>query len=153
MSRWDILADELNTDPLGRGYAGMTDAQAADDINTEYRQVNYPIDVDRLNLAVRESLKWTQYRERADLQTVAGTYDNPYMREFMDIFLTVSTSTPIDLTSDYMTQVINGMEGEGSMGPVAAQQLREYGIQTVSRGTELEIGVVNEGDVAYSRSL
>lgn len=30
------LADELNNDPLGRGYAGMTDAQAVIDINTAY---------------------------------------------------------------------------------------------------------------------
>lgn len=153
MSRFQTLADELNDDPLGRGYSGMTDAQAAADINTKYRDVNYPIDVDQLNLAIRESFKWTNYREKADLQTVEGTYDNQYMREFMDIFLTVSTSTPIDLQSAYMTQVINGMESEASMGPAAAAQLRVYGEQTVSRGTELEIGIVSEGDVQYARSL
>ena len=153
MSRFTILADELNNDPLGRGYAGMNDAAAAADINSVYRDVNYPVDVDQLNLAIRESLKWTQYRERADLQTVEGTYDNQAMREFMDIFLTVSTATPIDLQSAYMTYVINAMESEGSMGPAAAQELREYGIQTVSRGTELEIGTVTEGDVQYARTL
>jgi hypothetical protein len=31
------LATELTDDPLGRGYAGMTDQEAADDLNTEYR--------------------------------------------------------------------------------------------------------------------
>lgn len=31
------LAAELTTDPLGRGYSGMTDQQAADDLNTLYR--------------------------------------------------------------------------------------------------------------------
>lgn len=31
------LATELSTDPLGRGYSGMTDQQAADDLNTAYR--------------------------------------------------------------------------------------------------------------------
>ena len=160
MSRWDILADELNTDPLGRGYAGMNDAQAAADINTEYRQVNYPVSVAGLELAIRESLKWTQYQERAELQTVAGTYDNPAMKEFMDIFFTTSLATggagsagQIDMQSPYMSGLINRMEAEGSMGAVAAQELREYGIQTVSRGTELEIGTVTEGDVQYARTL
>lgn len=32
-----ILADELATDPLTRGYAGMDDLQAANDLNTVYR--------------------------------------------------------------------------------------------------------------------
>ena len=31
------LKDELVNDPLGRGYAGMTDQAAADDLNTAYR--------------------------------------------------------------------------------------------------------------------
>ena len=32
-----ILRDELSVDPLGRGYAGFSDQQAADDLNTVYR--------------------------------------------------------------------------------------------------------------------
>ncbi len=32
-----ILANELNTDPLGRGYSAMTDKEAAADMNTLYR--------------------------------------------------------------------------------------------------------------------
>lgn len=32
------LADELANDPLARGYAGMTDQQAADDLNSLYRE-------------------------------------------------------------------------------------------------------------------
>ena len=34
------IRDELLTDPLVRGYAGMTDQQAADDLNTSYRTRN-----------------------------------------------------------------------------------------------------------------
>lgn len=33
------LKVELVSDPLGRGYAGMSDQEAADDLNTAYRQV------------------------------------------------------------------------------------------------------------------
>ena len=36
-AREQILIDELTNDPLGRGYSGMTDKQAAADLNTEYR--------------------------------------------------------------------------------------------------------------------
>jgi hypothetical protein len=45
------------------------------------------------------------------------------------------------------------MEAEGSIGSQAADILRNYGVQTVSRGTELEIGNVTEGDVTYARTL
>ncbi len=34
------LKTELTDDPLTRGYAGMTDSQAADDLNTSYRSRN-----------------------------------------------------------------------------------------------------------------
>ncbi|GAG32022.1 unnamed protein product, partial [marine sediment metagenome] len=80
------LKTELDVDPLGRGYAGMNDKEATDDINTKYRDKNYPILLDAVNYAIRENGKWTEYRERAELQTVSGTYDNQSMREFMDMF-------------------------------------------------------------------
>lgn len=34
------LKDEVTNDPLGRGYAGMDDVAAADDLNTAYRTRN-----------------------------------------------------------------------------------------------------------------
>ena len=35
-----VLLAELTDDPLGRGYSGMTDEEAATDLNTVYREVN-----------------------------------------------------------------------------------------------------------------
>ena len=156
MSRFQTLADELNNDPLGRGYAGMTDAQAAADINTEYRDVNYPVSLAALELATRESLKWAEYQERAQAKDNDGvTFLNPNMSEFMDLFFTTSSlgGGQIDLQADYMNGLIDRMVAEGSLGPAAADALRNYGVQTVSRGTELEIGTVTEGDVNYARTL
>jgi len=36
----DALKDELLTDPLGRGYSGMSDQAAVDDLDTVYRLCN-----------------------------------------------------------------------------------------------------------------
>jgi hypothetical protein len=36
-NRDEIIASELATDPLTRGYSGMNDEQARDDMNTDYR--------------------------------------------------------------------------------------------------------------------
>lgn len=43
------LPQELSTDPLTRGYAGMTDAQAAASLNTADRTVYRPVDAAGLN--------------------------------------------------------------------------------------------------------
>ena len=40
MSYMSELRSEIDNDPLGRGYSGMTDAQIADDMNTKYRSKN-----------------------------------------------------------------------------------------------------------------
>ena len=155
MSRFQILADELNNDPLGRGYAGLTDAMAAADVNSVYRTVHYPVTLAELELEIRTSLKWTQYQERANQQNVPGTYDFASMKEFMDLFFTTTSAQggQVDTQDPYMSGLIDRMEAEGSMGAVAAQALREYGDFLVSRGVELEIGTVTEGDVTYARSL
>jgi len=146
-----ILSEELANDPLARGYSGMSDEAATADLNTEYREVNYPVLIDAVNYAVREAGKWTSYREKADLQTVEGTYDNQSMREFMDMFASFTSLPEIDLQGVYMDGLIDAMVAEGSMGAGVAASLKAFGVQTVSRGTELGIGIVRVGEVEEAR--
>ena len=131
----------------------MSDEAASADINTEYRDVNYPILLDAVNYAIRENGKWTQYREEADLQTVAGTYDNQSMREFMDMFTGFTSLPSVDMQGAYMDGLIDDMVTEGSMGAGVAAALKAFGVQTVSRAVELELGDVRTGDVAHARTL
>ena len=147
------LSDELANDPLVRGYAGMTDVQATDDLNTEYRDVNYPILLDAVNYAIRENGRWTDFSERAELQTVVGTYDNQSMKEFMDMFTGFTSLPEIDMQGAYMDALIDAMVAEGSMGGAVATALKAFGVRTVSRAVELELGVLRVGDIEYARSL
>ena len=39
MADIQAIRDELNADPLARGYSGMSDQQAADDLNAETREI------------------------------------------------------------------------------------------------------------------
>jgi len=146
-----ILSDELTNDPLTRGYAGMTDEEATTDLNTEYRDVNYPILIDAVNYAIRENGKWTAFREKAELQTVSGTYDNQSMREFMDMFTGFTSLPEIDMQGVYMDGLIDDMVTEGSMGAGVAAALKAFGVQTVSRGVELGLGTVRVGEVGVAR--
>ena len=148
-----ILSDELVNDPLVRGYAGMTDVQATDDLNTEYRDVNYPILLDAVNYAIRENGRWTEYREKSELQTVAGTYDNQSMKEFMDMFTGFTSLPEIDMQATYMDALIDDMVTEGSMGAGVAAALKAFGVKTVSRAVELELGVLRVGDIEFARAV
>jgi hypothetical protein len=147
------LNTELITDPLGRGYSGMTDEEATDDLNTEYRDVNYPILIDLINQSIRDNGKWTEFRESADIQTVAGTYDNQSMREFMDIFTTFTSIPNVDVQGVYMTALLAAMVVEGSMGAGAETAISILGIQTVSRSTELFDEVTRTAYVVAARAL
>jgi hypothetical protein len=147
------LKAELDADPLGRGYAGMTDEQATDDLNTVYRDVNYPVLIDSINQAIRDNGKWTQFREAAELQQTPGMYNNQSMREFMDIFTTFTSLPNVDLKAPYLDGLLADMVTEGSMGQGAATAISNFGIQSVSRGTELELGNVRTGDVEHARTL
>ena len=147
------LSDELANDPLVRGYAGMTDVQATDDLNTEYRDVNYPILLDAVNYAIRENGRWTDFSERSELQTVVGTYDNQSMKEFMDMFTGFTSLPEVDMQGAYMDALIDAMVAEGSMGGAVATALKAFGVRTVSRAVELELGVLRVGDIEYARSL
>ena len=148
-----IVSDELANDPLARGYAGMTDVEATDDLNTEYRDVNYPILLDAVNYAIRENGKWTEYSESAALQTVAGTYDNQSMKEFMDMFTGFTSLPEVDMQAAYMDGLIDAMVAEGSMGGAVATALKAFGVRTVSRAVELELGVLRVGDIEEARRI
>ncbi len=163
MSKWTDIKTELDTDPLGRGYAGMTDEQAAQDMDAgredptqAYRMQNQRVVLAELELAIRESLKWANYREKQQSREADGnTYIFPNMAEFMDIFFSTSAATAgdVDLQGAYFSGLINRMEAEGSMGPQAADLLRDFGEVPVSRGTEIGAGAISEGDVEYARGL
>jgi hypothetical protein len=150
---YQALKSELDADSLGRGYSGMTDVEATADLNTEYRDVNYPVLIDSVNQAIRENGKWTPFRELAESKQQSGTYDNQSMREFMDIFTSFTSLPEIDLKGVYMDGLINNMVSEGSMGTGAANAISNFGIKTVSRGVELFQASIIIGDVQNARAL
>ena len=150
---YQLLNTELTTDPLGRGYSGMSDEAARIDLNTEYRDRNFPILLDAVNYAIRENGKWTEFRELAELQTVSGTYDNQSMREFMDMFTGFTSLPEVDMQATYMDGLIDAMVTEGSMGIGVANALKAFGVQTVSRAVELFDTDVIIGDIQNARAL
>lgn len=78
-AQYATLASELTTDPLGRGYAGMTDVQALADLNTVYRD-------DWLNVTGAEIAKAIDFTEYKALSIAA--------RQYVQMVANISDSVP-----------------------------------------------------------
>lgn len=126
-----ILANEINTDPLARGYSGMTDAQVATDINTVYRTVN------------KTSVTGAELMEQIDSAEYNALTDTK-----KDQWLSlcgIDTHDPFGNVVQVVVQIWGG-------GSTTVSNLNAYRTETVSRGSELGIGLVAEGDVIKARA-
>jgi hypothetical protein len=100
------LETEVQTDPLGRGYSGMTDAQVVTDLNTVYRTRNTP------NLSGDEVFAATEPTEFNALDDGSGTLadvKNQWIsfcaRDNIDAFVTANEQFVIDIFGGGSTTV------------------------------------------------
>ena len=136
---YQALHDELTNDPLARGYAGMTDEQAAADLNTVYRTRN------RASLSGDEVFQATVPAEFNALSDGSGNNTADIQshwigfcgRETIDPFATANVQFVIDTFGSGSTTVSN------------LQALR---VEDVSRAEELGLGTVTAGDVQKARA-
>jgi hypothetical protein len=128
-----ILKSELDDDPEGRGYSGMTDAEAADDLNAEYREANvesvtgqqifeaaFPAEYDALSAG-----------QKATFHAIVGMGD----------ILVNGTNTKAALLAIFAT-------GTTTRANLAALQKRP-----VSRATELELPSIDPGNIKSARAM
>ena len=174
-TRWEILQQELDTDPLGRNYGAMDDAAAASDLNLMYRD-----GAADGNLLVQYTLT-EAYRTNtgADLEQLtiyARLYQLSRSSEGDDVYGSLPTrpATRTDvaaavtimrlLDTDVQTlitnindvryaQLLDALAAAGAMAQSDADEMKSFSQNKRTRGQELEVGSVSEGDVAYARSL
>lgn len=133
MPNYAALHDELIGDPLGRGYAGMSDPQAADSLNTPNRDIAVDSVASEFVVAALEAPEvaaLTAAQQRTMWGIIgAGTVraaDPDVKGVFADLF-----------------------------GPATATRanLLALSIQTVSRAEEIGIGFVKAPDVNEARAM
>ncbi|HDZ22900.1 hypothetical protein LCGC14_1415030 [marine sediment metagenome] len=129
---YDVLKSELTTDPESRGYSGMTDAEAATDLNTEYRSVDV------------ESVTGQQIFEAA----VPAEYD----------VLTADQKALFGAIVGMGEILVNGPNTRDALlamfGPATTTRtnLAVLQTETVSRAIELGLSRVREGTVTQARA-
>ncbi len=132
-----VLKTELNTDPLGRGYSGMDDVAATNDLNTVYRTRNRDsMTGDELFQATVPSEYNGLDRGNGNTADDQGHWLSFCARDEIDPFATANEQFVIDLF------------GAGSGTVVALQADR---LENITRGQELVIGIVKVGQVEEAR--
>jgi len=128
------LRDELRLDPLARGYAGMTDQQAADSLNAVKRAIP------RTSIGGKDLLACTTVAE-----LVALTAAN------RDVYLALIQMDSLDITNANVRNILGALFAAGT---TTRTNLVALGSSTVavSRAGELGLGEVTAGEVQRARA-
>jgi len=126
----DVLKTELTGDPLSRGYSGMTDAEAAADLNTVYRTRN------------KTSLSGSEVLNAVDAAQWAGLTDA--QRQTVWNIVHLGTVDPFGVEATLMIGVFGA--GTATITALAASR-----VETVSRAAELGLGLVYPGHIENAR--
>lgn len=169
-----ILSDELLNDPLGRGYAGMTDQQAADDLNTKYRdknanigdiidylsktrtQTNQGSDTVPLIILGRLALCAEQTTVPVDPFATAGTKKIDNVLELTSIkafysLLKLSASLNINMIDTEIQTMLNNCINGGVFNTAHRDALIAMSQNQITRVEELGLGRVRVGEVTAAR--
>ena len=126
------LANELNTDPLERGYSGMSDESAAADLNTVYRT---------RNIEKMEATEVINLIDATEWATVSA--EN---RQVVWNLLHMGEVNPWGVEA---TLFQNAMAGQtNTLAALAAAR-----VENVSRAEEIGLGWVKVGHVEMARLL
>lgn len=135
---YQAIKSELDTDPLGVGYSGMTDGQVVVALNSTSSPYGRTVVKASLNGAsVFEATNSTEFDALTDAQR------SEWLSLCAIESLDPANGTPAAATA---TRIFGG----GSTTVANLQTLRS---EVVGRGTELGFGNVNVGDVQNARAL
>lgn len=133
MANYVNLKNEVTNDPLARGYASMTDAQVAADLNTAYRTR------ERTSLSGSEifnSIVPAEFAALADSQ-------KQFVRDVFSLGDSVNVSTGTNARA-----VLLDAFGAGS---TTRTNLAALVLESISRAQELELWTITEQDVGRVR--
>lgn len=126
------LNTELTTDPLGRGYSGMTDQEATDDLNTVYRTRN------KTSVSGAELLSATNSTEYTAL---SDTKKSQWLS-----LCAIDNLDPFGTAANIAINIWGG-------GATTITNLQALRVESVSRAVELFNTEVATGNVEYARTL
>ncbi len=138
------LYNELTTDPLARGYATMTDAQAAASLNTADRSVIRPRLANAKTVMHEIENGWLLLDK---LEAAAPSVPPvKWALKFLETDVGIDVGSPV--TQAQLQSLVPGV-----LTQAEADALKALAQVTVSRADELGLGAVGGNDVAEARRL
>lgn len=131
-----ILKEELDNDPLVRGYAGMTDQEAADDLNTVYRT------------RARDTMLHSELADNIDqpeYNALAADEKNQ-VHQILQMGGAEVTVGPGSFVRDRFIAIFTG-------GSTTVSNLATAAIEDISRANELGLSFVTGAAVERARAL
>jgi len=141
------LKNEIMNDPLGRGYAGMNDAQVAVSLNTVDREIDENVNLRDLIVYLLKNNKWLGIKSEAasnalgvqkECEAFMVIMDNP---NFVDL----------DLTDAVVKTMLSNIKTAGLLDAADQAAILAMGKKAVSRAEELGLPIVREGHVQSVR--
>lgn len=125
-----ILKTEITDDPVSRGYSGMSNKDAATDLNIKYRTKN------------KETMSSTEVMNAIDKNEFnVLSADN---KQLIWNILHISNINPFGIEADLFVDVFGG-------GSVTISSLTSLRVVNISRAVELGLGKIREGHVLEAR--
>lgn len=175
----DILRTEITTDPLVRGYSGMTDLQVADDMNLLNRPDTASIEAVIKFMLMDNTYKtdgddtqdrsiWQRMKEVVAMaNTPSVSTANPWgstsigsiteirqvkTHQLVEFFtLSAQGNLSVDLTDSNFQVYLAGAEAAGCLSAAQETSLLALSDNLKSRGQELGIGTIRENNVTEAR--
>lgn len=149
--QYTILVNELQDDPLGRGYAGMSDADAAADLNTAYRSEPYQRFASwRAAAAILTDEEYAA--AKADTQTLAAMSSR--LADMVALLGSPCDDTGatggIDFGHPEVRAMIDAMPTLSAEGKA---KLKAIGERPISRAAELGLPQVYPGHIQSARTM
>lgn len=132
---YGTLAAELTNDPVGLGYAGLTNAQAAAKLNAT-------------------NTGRTRNRARVEVTEVFNCIDDgawPATAILQDKLRGVLSMPYVDASNTNTRGILGAIFPNSGATAATRTRLLALGTEAISRATELGLGYVSEGDVALAR--
>ena len=127
------LKREIETDPLGRGYAGMTDQQIADSLNTTDRTTIVPTVVGALGIMrLVGPMMGASILDKIEAAAASDSRLKWFLREL--------TTNGIDLGHPVTRATIDELAVAGVITGAEAAALNQAAERTVTRAEELGLG-------------
>jgi hypothetical protein len=147
-----ILANELATDALGVGYASMSDAEAADALNTPNRAGKKAVPASDVRMFVLLNGLWPAIQAVA-----AGSSDALHKGTAITILQTLGAGSFDSIRMNRpeiaagVAQMLTTMVEAGAITEAHRDAMVAMGDATISRAEELGLGAVHHLNVAEAR--